>query len=59
VARQEAKNPKLRGRVGLLIAGISLIDGLQLLALFHPWLALGCVGAFGLTLLLQRRVAGT
>jgi 4-hydroxybenzoate polyprenyltransferase len=59
VARQEARNPKLRSRVGLLIAGISLIDGLQLLALFHPWLALACVGAFALTLLLQRRVAGT
>jgi 4-hydroxybenzoate polyprenyltransferase len=59
LARQEARNPKLRGRVGLLIAGISLVDGLQLLALFHPWLAATSAGCFLLTLRLQRRVAGT
>jgi 4-hydroxybenzoate polyprenyltransferase len=59
VARQEAENPKVRSRVGLLIAGISLIDGLQLLALFHPWLAAVCLVAFALTLRLQKRVAGT
>ena len=59
IARQEARNPRVRSRVGVLIAGISLVDGAQLLALFHPWLALTCAGAFGLTLRLQRRVAGT
>jgi 4-hydroxybenzoate polyprenyltransferase len=59
VAREEARNPRLRSRVGLMIAGISLVDGLQLLALFHPMLAIACFEAFVLTLLLQRRVAGT
>jgi 4-hydroxybenzoate polyprenyltransferase len=59
IARQETTDPKLPRLVGRLIAGISLIDGAQLLVVGHPWLALGCVGAFGLTLALQRRVAGT
>lgn len=59
VARQEGKNPKLRARVGLLIAGISLVDGAQVLALEHWWLALACLGGFVLTLRLQKRVAGT
>jgi 4-hydroxybenzoate polyprenyltransferase len=59
IARQETINPKLPRLVGRLIAGISLVDGAQLLVVGEPWLALGCVGAFGLTLALQRRVAGT
>jgi 4-hydroxybenzoate polyprenyltransferase len=59
IARQETANPKLPRLVGRLIAGISLVDGVQLLVLGHPWAALACVGAFLLTLRLQRRVAGT
>jgi 4-hydroxybenzoate polyprenyltransferase len=59
IARQETKNPKLRRLVGRLIAGISLVDGVQLVAVGHAWLAVVCVGAFGLTLALQKRVAGT
>jgi len=59
VARGEAKNPKLRPLVGVLIAGISLVDGMQLLALGHAWLAVVCVGAYVLTMAWQRRIAGT
>jgi 4-hydroxybenzoate polyprenyltransferase len=59
IARQETKNPKLPRLVSRLIAGISLVDGVQLVAVGQAWLALVCVGAFGLTLALQRRVAGT
>jgi 4-hydroxybenzoate polyprenyltransferase len=59
IARQETTDPRLPRLVGRLIAGISLVDGLQLLVIGEPWLALGCVGAFALTLVLQKRVAGT
>jgi 4-hydroxybenzoate polyprenyltransferase len=59
IARQETTNPKLPRLVGRLIAGISLVDGVQLLVVGHPWVALACVGAFLLTLRLQRRIAGT
>jgi 4-hydroxybenzoate polyprenyltransferase len=59
VAREEAKNPKLRKVVGLMIAGISIVDGLQLLVLGHPVLAGVCAVGFVLTLRLQRRIAGT
>jgi 4-hydroxybenzoate polyprenyltransferase len=59
IARDETKDPKLPRLVGRLIAGIALVDGAQLVALGHPWLALTCVGAFVLTLRLQRRVPGT
>jgi 4-hydroxybenzoate polyprenyltransferase len=59
VAREEDKNPKLRRVVGLMIAGISIIDGLQLLVLGHKILAGLCIAAFLLTLRLQRRIAGT
>ena len=59
IARRETSDPKLPRLVGRLIAGISLVDGAQLLAVGEPWLALACVGAFFLTLRWQRRVAGT
>jgi 4-hydroxybenzoate polyprenyltransferase len=62
IARQETKDPKdpkVPRLVSRLIAGISLVDGLQLLVVGHPLAALLCVGAFVLTLRLQRRVAGT
>jgi uncharacterized membrane protein HdeD (DUF308 family) len=59
VARNETKNPKRPVLVARLIAGISLVDGLQLLAFARPVLAGLCAGAFVLTLGLQRRFAGT
>jgi 4-hydroxybenzoate polyprenyltransferase len=59
IARDETKDARLPRLVGRLIAGIALVDGAQLLALWHPWLALTCLGAFVLTLRLQRRVPGT
>jgi 4-hydroxybenzoate polyprenyltransferase len=59
IARRETADPKLPRLVGRLIAGISLVDGAQLLAVGHAWVALACVGAFALTLRLQRRVPGT
>jgi 4-hydroxybenzoate polyprenyltransferase len=59
IARTETKDPKIPRLVGRLIAGIALVDGAQLLAIGHPWIALACVGAFALTLRLQKRVAGT
>ena len=42
-----------------LIAGISLLDAMLLSAVGAPGAALAAVAAFGLTLALQRRVAGT
>jgi 4-hydroxybenzoate polyprenyltransferase len=59
IARRETTDPKLPRLVGRLIAGISLIDGAQLLAVGQRWAALGCAGAFVLTLRWQKRVAGT
>jgi hypothetical protein len=59
VARDEAKNPKLRPLVGVLIAGISLVDGVQLVIIGHTGLAVVCAVAFVLTMMLQRRIAGT
>jgi len=59
IARRETTDPKLPRLVGRLIAGISLVDGAQLLAVGHYGIALACVGAFALTLGWQRRVAGT
>lgn len=59
IARRETTDPKLPRLVGRLIAGISLVDGVQLLAVGHQWIALACVAAFALTLRWQRRVAGT
>lgn len=57
-----ARHPVLGARSGLvalLIAGIALVDGAAAALAGRPDLALACVGAFGLTLLLQRWVAGT
>mgnify|MGYP002619559310 CR=1 FL=1 len=48
-----------RDAVVSLIAGISLLDALLLIRHGQLLLALGAVGAFGLTLALQRKVAGT
>jgi 4-hydroxybenzoate polyprenyltransferase len=59
IAARETTNPKLPRLVGRLIAGISLVDGAQVLVVGHPAIALACAGAFALTLALQRRVAGT
>jgi 4-hydroxybenzoate polyprenyltransferase len=59
IARDETKNARLPRLVGMLIAGISLLDGVQLAALGPAWAAAACVGAFLLTLLLQQRIAGT
>lgn len=59
IARDETKNPKTPRLVRRLIAGICLIDGAQVLVLGAPWLAGACAGGFVVTLLLQRRVAGT
>jgi 4-hydroxybenzoate polyprenyltransferase len=49
----------IRGAVVSLIAGISLLDALLLIRHGELVLAIGAIGAFGLTLALQRRVAGT
>ena len=54
IARQETTDPKRPRLVGRLIAGISLVDGVQLLAVGQPWVALGGMGAFFLTLSLQK-----
>jgi 4-hydroxybenzoate polyprenyltransferase len=59
IARQETKDPKVPRLVGRLIAGITLVDGAQLVALGEYGLAAGCAVAFLLTLRLQRWVAGT
>ena len=59
IARNETKNPKLPVLVGVLIAGISLVDGMQVFVIGEPWLAAACLGAFVLTMRLQRRIAGT
>lgn len=57
-----ARHPVLGARawlVAVLIAGIALVDGAAAALAGRPDLAVACVGAFGLTLLLQRWVAGT
>jgi 4-hydroxybenzoate polyprenyltransferase len=59
IARRETTDPKQPRLVGRLIAGISLVDGVQLLVVEEWWAALACLGAFALTLQWQRRVAGT
>jgi 4-hydroxybenzoate polyprenyltransferase len=59
IARQETTDPKVPRLVGRLIAGISLVDGAQLLVLESYWLAGASVVAFALTRRLQRWVAGT
>jgi 4-hydroxybenzoate polyprenyltransferase len=59
VARHEHKNPRLPRLVGLMIAGISLLDAAVLLAVGHPVAALIAACGFPLTRLFQRRIAGT
>lgn len=57
-----ARHPVLGARPGLvsvLIAGIALVDAVAVAVAGRPDLAFACVGAFGLTLVLQRWVAGT
>jgi hypothetical protein len=51
--------PDVPHAVMLLIAGISLLDGLFMAGQGQPMLAAVAVGAFLLTLLLQRFIAGT
>jgi 4-hydroxybenzoate polyprenyltransferase len=59
IARGETKDPKTPRLVGRLIAGICIVDGLQILAFGSYWLAGLCAVGFMLTLRLQRCVAGT
>ncbi len=59
IARGETKDPKTPRLVGRLIAGICIVDGLQILAVGSYWLAGLCAVGFVLTLRLQRRAAGT
>jgi 4-hydroxybenzoate polyprenyltransferase len=59
IARHETRNPRLPALVGLLIAGICLLDGAMLLFTGHPLAAALAVGAFYLTRRWQRRIAGT
>lgn len=57
-----ARHPVLGERpwlIAVLIAGIALVDGAATALAGRPDLALACIGAFGLTLVLQRWVAGT
>lgn len=51
--------PKIREAVVSLIAGISLVDAALCLGAGQPGLAFACVGAFGVTLVLQRWISGT
>lgn len=59
VARTETRDPRLLRLVGLLIAGIALLDGAMVAVLGHLWMAGACVVAFVLTRRLQRHVPGT
>ncbi len=53
------KPEKIRAAVGGLIAGVCLLDALMLANSGETGLAMGCVGAFGLALAAQSRIAGT
>lgn len=59
IARHEHRNPRLPRLVGLMIAGICLLDAAILLVLGHPVAALLAAGGFPLTRLAQRYIAGT
>lgn len=59
VAKHEHKNPKLPKLVGMMIAGICLLDAAVLLAVGHPVAALVAAAGFPLTRLFQRKIAGT
>lgn len=51
--------PSIGKAIGSLIAGIALLDALMLLRFGHPGWALVAAGAFGTTLALHRKIAGT
>jgi len=53
------KPENIRAAVGGLIAGIALLDALMLANSGATGLAMGCVGAFGVSLAAQSRIAGT
>jgi 4-hydroxybenzoate polyprenyltransferase len=59
IARAETNNPRIPRLVGQLIAGIALVDGVQLLMIRQLVAAGLCGVAFVLTRYLQRRVPGT
>lgn len=59
LARRETLHPKLPKMIGALIAGISLLDALVLLATGHPAAGALAVGAYFLTRRWQRSVPGT
>jgi 4-hydroxybenzoate polyprenyltransferase len=59
VARREARDPRLRGVVGWLIAGISLLDAILVSFVGPGWLAAIAALGFPLTLAGQRYVKGT
>lgn len=59
VARSETRDPKAPRRVGLLIAGIALLDAGFLLLTWHPLAAGVAAAAFVLTRYWQRSVPGT
>lgn len=56
---RSGKGANIKAAVGGLIAGIALLDALLIASRGETVLALVCVGAFGLTLALQSRIAGT
>ena len=59
VARREATDPRARGLVAPLIAGISLLDGTLLVLTGHPIAAALTVAAYFQTRTWQRHVPGT
>lgn len=59
LARRETEDPRWPRLVGLLIAGIALLDAAVLVALGRYAWAVACLAAFALTRRLQRLVAGT
>ncbi len=56
---RSGKPAHIRGAIGHLIAGIALLDALVIANSGATGLAMACVGAFGVTLALQSRIAGT
>jgi 4-hydroxybenzoate polyprenyltransferase len=58
IAKQEGRG-RIRAPIGMLVAGISLVDAAMVLAQGQPALALACATGFPLTLLFQRRISGT
>ncbi len=56
---RSGKPENIRAAVGSLIAGIALLDALMLANSGATGLAMACVGAFGVALAAQSRIAGT